>query len=160
MMAHLSQFDTIDPTFATDLLDSQNHVRRVASWLCDCGFRVEMKPMRLRPAVEQMKDYSDDGDLEVGGKGRVEVKQRKFGFSSKESYPYSSVIVDVAHAWERANPKPFAYIITNEDCTACLVVKGITFSSWTKIRKWDRSRGRDRTFLECPLRLCKFCLIK
>lgn len=155
-MTDLAQYDIDDPGFVNDLKASESHVHKVAQWLRERGHKVREKEIRIRPDVHQMRDYADDGDLEIKERGRVEVKQRKVQFTSKESFPYDTIIVDVAHTWENANPKPIAYILTNKDTTACLIVETSTSEYWIEVKKWDRFKKRERRFLECPIKYCKF----
>jgi len=156
-MTDLSHYDRDDPGFVGDLRASQKHVQIIAEWLRAKGLTVDILPTRIRPDVHQMSDYADDGDILVskdgGQKYRVEVKQRKLRFTSIDDFPYSSIIVDVAHTWDRADPKPAAYILTNIDITAAIVIKAKTSDQWVRTQKWDRFKKRNRTFLECPVSL-------
>ena len=155
-MTDLAQYEVDDPGFVDDLKESKSHVHKVAEWLRGRGHVVHEKEIRIRPDVEQMRAYADDGDLEIEDRGRVEVKQRKIQFSSKDTFPYNTIIVDVAHTWEKANPKPIAYILTNKDTTACLIVNASTSEHWLEVKKWDRFKKRERRFLECPITHCEF----
>ena len=154
-MSDYTTYEQNDPTFVADLLESNEHVWRVARWLSDLGYNVTVKPLSIRPDVSQMGQYSDNGDLEITQ--RIEVKRRPgIDFSSPDDFPYPTVIVDVAHAWDKARPKPYGYVILNASATACLVVKGDTAHLWQKLRKWDRAKQRERTFYECPVEICDF----
>lgn len=146
----LAQYEVDDASFVDDLLNSQSHVFKVGHWLMKCGYEPEIAEVHVRDCVENMNDYSDDGDLFIEG-NRLEAKQRMLNFDSQESFPYPTIIVDVAHTWDRAEQKPLAYILTNKSVTCCLVVLGSTFESWKKINKWDRFKKRYRTFYECPI---------
>ena len=146
----IKRYEIDDASFVQDLLNSQSHVLKVANWLKACGYDPEVAEVRVRDKVENMRAFTDNGDLFVHGE-RIEAKQRMLKFSSKESFPYPTIIVDVAHAWDRAEKKPIAYILTNEDTTNCLVVLGSTFESWKKVSKWDRAKKRIRYFYECPV---------
>jgi hypothetical protein len=149
-MSKLSQYEIDDASFVDDLLNSESHVAKVASWLRKCGYKPEVSKIRIRDNVENMNEFSDDGDLFVSD-NRIEAKQRMLDFDSKESFPYQTIIVDVAHTWDRAEQKPLAYILTNKEITCCLVVLGSTFDCWNKISKWDRFKKRHRVFYECPI---------
>lgn len=157
----MSDLDVTDPTFVDDLVRSDCHVRQVARWLVNrFGYQVTVMPLKIRPNPSEMAEYADHGDLYIERVGRIEVKQRLLEFDSLDSYPYATVIVDVVHTWERANPRPAGYVITNKDVTCCLVVRHDTSESWTTAVRLDRAKGRTRRFLECPLALCRFYRIE
>lgn len=155
MSYDIKHYEEHDPEFVKDLTESQHYVWRAAQWLSGMGYNVTVRPVKIRPDAKQMGEYGDDGDLEIIQ--RVEVKRRQnMEFTSKETYPFSTVIVDVAHTWDKANPKPYAYIIFNKWATACLIVKGSTFAHWKKVAKHDALRNRERSFYECPKDYCQF----
>jgi hypothetical protein len=153
----MRDLDDSDPTFVSDLRDSQAAVWRVARWLSGRGNNVTVRPVRVRPTTADIQDYGDSGDLEIIQ--RLEVKQRALAFTSAADYPFSTVIVDVAHTWDRAQPKPVAYVILNNAGTVAAVVHARTFPRWRKVTKHDQAKGRDRTFYECPLSCVKFLAI-
>ena len=105
-----------------------------------------------------MAEYSDSGDLEI--LHRVEVKRRpSMDFSGADNFPYRSVIVDACHCYDRARPKPYAYVILNSSMSSGIVVECRTFPHWVRVTKTDRAKGRDREFYECPIDLCRFVQI-
>lgn len=146
----LLKYEEDDPTFVQDLLDSQSHVIRVGNWLEMCGYEVEIADIKVRDDVRNMAKFADNGDLFVSG-NRLEAKQRMLDFTSREDFPYPTIIVDVAHTWDKADQKPLAYILTNKETSCALVVLGSTFEHWKKVNKWDRQKKRHRTFYECPI---------
>jgi hypothetical protein len=149
-MSDVDRYEIDDPNFVQDLKDSCKHVAKVAEWLRSTGKSVKVNPIHIRDNVRNMSQFADGGDIEVDGK-RVEVKQRRVRFFSRESFPYETIIVDAAHIWDKADPKPVAYILTNEEVTGCLIVKADTFEHWTRLEKWDRFKNRNRFFYECPI---------
>ena len=54
-------YEELDPTFVEDLITSQAHVAAVASWLRSLGRHVTVHPVRIRPSVEDMAAFSDNG---------------------------------------------------------------------------------------------------
>jgi hypothetical protein len=147
--------DRSDPTFVADLLNSLGAVLRAAQWLEGFGFQVTIPALRIRPDAARRFDYGDEGDLQVDGE-RVEVKRRAFEFSSHEDFPYRSVFVDVAHAWDKADPKPLRYLIFDRDMSHVLLVPGYSRPLWQRSARFDRHCGRERVFYECPIRYCRF----
>jgi hypothetical protein len=147
-------YERDDPTFVDDLRDSKRAVDAAAAFLNSKGYPVVVRPMFIRPDVSQINDYSDDGDIEIIQ--RVEVKQRKdTSFSSKADFPYQTLIVDTCRAFDKAKPKPYAYIICNPALTCALVVDvKATRRHWTRVEKNDRKKGRCTEFYECPIASC------
>jgi len=97
-----------------------------------------------------MNEYSDDGDL--GLVQRVEVKRRQtLTFTSKEDFPFDTLIVDACHCYDKARPKPVFYIIFNYEMTAAFIVEGDTYPYWKKVERFDTQKNRKRLFYECPL---------
>jgi hypothetical protein len=147
-------YDEDDPNFVPDLLKSRKVVHIAARWLMSLGYNVKVRPTRIRPDPTEMSRYADDGDL-VCVLGRLEVKQRpSIAFSSVHEFPYPSIIVDACHIWDRAQPKPYAYLIFDNDCSHCYIIKGTTRSRWARKFRWDREKKRLRCFYECPLSCC------
>jgi hypothetical protein len=151
----LAQYEIDDPTFAQDLEKSAVTVSIAARWLESKGYRVTIKPTLLRPDVHQMSRYSDNGDLEIIQ--RVEVKHRpNINFYDLGSFPYETAIVDVCHTWDKARPKPYAYLIFNADRTGFLIITRHSFKYWRKVEKFDRKKNRSRQFYVCPIEHCQF----
>lgn len=147
-------YDRDDPTFVADLMESRSAVELAAKWLAARGYAVIVRPTFVRPSVSEINEYSDDGDLEI--LQRVEVKRRRSAvFTSKDDYPYPTVIVDTCRAFDRAKTEPYAYMIFNRDKTAGLVIEvRATKKHWRRVLKHDKQKGRDTEFYECPIGLC------
>ena len=158
MSLQLSSYEVNDPTFINDLKLSDTHVSKVKVWLETFGYYVVKPDIRVRDKVENMSEFSDEGDLfivEGDTRHRIEVKRRLINFSNIHPFPYKTIIVDVAHCWERADPKPLMYILTNKDDTWCYVVTKNTANEWIKTSRWDTKKKRNRNFFECPIHLVK-----
>jgi hypothetical protein len=152
-------YDKQDPNFIEDLRASQQSVELVASWIRKRGTPVIIRPSFERPDVSQKNDYADSGDLEI--LQRIEVKQRKsLTFTSKDDFKYQSIIVDPCHAYDRARPKPYAYVILNREMTCGFIILNDTFRHWTRLTKWDRFKSRNREFYECPIQHAIFADLK
>jgi hypothetical protein len=147
--------DQRDPTFVDDLMKSPEAVAVAARWLAEeWGLKVEVPEIKCRPDVSQFSEYSDDGDLFIHQK--IEVKRRSLKFSSLETYPYPTAIVDNCHAWDRARPKPYAYFLFNHDLTGFLLCKTSTRPHWKKHTGYQEKRGRVRSVYLCPVELCEY----
>lgn len=145
-----------DKQFLEDLRASYESVMVAARWLSGKKYPVVVQPTFERPEAKQASIYADNGDLAI--LQRVEVKHRRsVHFTSKEDFPYPTVIVDVCHSFDNANPKPFVYIILNAAMDGALIVDpSRTRHRWTKSEKHDRFKGRERSFYECPVELTWF----
>lgn len=154
-MKDLNQYEIDDPTFVDDLKASDKHVDKVIKWLISRGNNIRKKDLKIRPDVNLMSEYSDDGDVEIiypnGKIGRLEIKQRMLDFTSKADFPYNTIIVDVVHTWDNSVSKPEGYILTNKNITAAILVDGNTSDKWLTVRKWDNKKKRFRNFYECPM---------
>ncbi len=150
----MSDLERDDPTFAADLRESQHTVWRVAQWLSDKGFDVAVRAVRVRPSVEDLADYGDDGDIEVIE--RVEVKRRDLDFTCAADYPFPTVIVDPARAYDRARIKPKCHVLVNRAGTVAALVHRSSFAHWKKVTRFDRTKNRERENYECPLEFVTF----
>lgn len=147
--------DKTDPTFVDDLRRSQRWPVVIAHWFQKRGFDVIIRGQRIRPSADERFAFADGGDLHV--LQRIEVKHRPdIDFDSVESFPYDEIIVDVAHSWDKARPKPFAYFIVNASGTGAFIVYGRFEREWRRGRCFDNHAGREREFLYCPMRLVKY----
>lgn len=144
--------DAAHPTFVNELVESQKAVDVTAAWLRRLGFSVKVPDLRIRADTTQRYDFQDQGDLFY--RERLEVKRRSLDFTSADDYPYPSVIIDECYKWDRAHPKPAAYIILNQARTHAAVVKRSTFRQWHKIQRHDKGRICD--FYACPVSRVKF----
>lgn len=143
-----------DPTFVADLKESDRVVDLLRADLEAQGFPVRKPELRIRSESDarsgRIRQWADDGDLFVGDH-RIEVKQRvrmEFGEDGKD-YPYPTVFVDVCHAFDRADPKPFAYVFFDAKCENRFVLFPGD-GDFVRVTKWDRFRKRERNFYEAP----------
>jgi hypothetical protein len=136
-----------------DLLASQETVWKVARWLSNRGNHVTVRALRVRPTVADIGEYGDAGDLEI--LTRIEVKHRHLMFTAAHDFPFASISVDSVRAWDRAHPKPTAYVILNEPQTVAAIVRGNTARHWER-RTLEELRGRPQTWLYCPIKWVVF----
>lgn len=161
-MSGFAHYRIHDPHFVKDLLESDKHVRRVAERLRAVlpeNVPVNVQELRIRPTESQMAEFSDDGDLRVGGQ-RVECKRRNLRFSGPEDFPYPTAIVDVTHTFDaaRSTETPVVgYIIDSQDESGCVCVLASTYDRWRVRTRRDRFKQRDRRFYEVDKELlCTF----
>lgn len=154
-MTTAADIERDDPTFVEDLARSREAVEVAARWLGSLGLPVIVHPTFVRPSADRMAEYADGGDL--GIVQRVEVKRRSLAFTSADDYPFDTVFVDARHCFDRARPKPYAYLILNRDMSCAIRVDvRATIGSWQVVEGLDRSKGRDRAWYACPKSLVQF----
>jgi hypothetical protein len=154
----MSDLDKIDPNFIADLRDSREAVEVAAKWLAKLGYAVVIRPTFERPDPSQRHAFADQGDLEI--LARVEVKRRRaLTFKDKSDFPYSTLIVDACHKFDRAKPKPWQYVILNREMSAAFLVDSRTHPQWKRVSKYDPHAGRAQDFYECPLELVEWVRI-
>lgn len=81
----------------------------------------------MRPSKSIADNYDDRGAHSDAGDlflcQPIEVKHRqKLDFTSKEDYPYKTVIIDDKKTHDSKDPKPYCYVIVNKDKTHAALV--------------------------------------
>ena len=147
-----------DTEFLADLESSRSNVWRFASIQKAAGVNLVINPAVTRPDSSVRSDYGDDGDMEL--RVRVEHKVRGIDFTSREDFPYETLIVAEVYSVERQKSKPFAYVIESKCGRYAAVVHSRSMPKWTKVRRWDAAQGRECEFYEAPLDKVRFCLIE
>ena len=132
-----------DETFTKELEDSHRFVLMAAEWLKEIGYKVLRVPEPvLRPDVKDRFDFADCGDILMDVHNKtwvVEVKRRKYSYTSKEDYPFESVWIDSVYKIKRGWTCPlFGYVIYNIDGSVGIYVSGISNSLWKIERHLDR----------------------
>ena len=143
-------------TFLKHLDQSHSAVWRVAQWLQERGNRVVVTPITKSATHQEWKDHADDGDLYI--QLRVEVKKRGLEFTGREDWPHGDkFIVCAKHAWDRAKPKPYAFVILNKSMTHAAIVTADTRSQWTVEERTDSRYIQYRQeFYFIPIDLVRF----
>ena len=158
------QYEANDPTFVDDLRTSIEVVWVAAQWLyqaCNCD--VTINRIDLRKSVDEIDSFVDRGDLLIergNGPERIEVKHRPRLHFTPHHYPYPSLIVDVCHTWDRAQPKPSAYLIFSDDMRTLAIVRASSCPQWQRQERFDKRKNRMRTFYFCPAELVRFVSLR
>jgi len=137
--------------FLSHLDKSTTAVWCVAQWLCNRGYQATVLPATKAANPSEWKDHADVGDILLSQ--RIEVKRLSVEFSGREDWPFGEdFIVCAKHAWDRAKPKPHAFIILSANMGHAAIVKGDTFGRWrVEKRKDSRYNGIEQEFYLCPL---------
>jgi len=149
---------TSDEEFLRSLKVSHEVTVQVAAWLRSKGRDAHVQTTRIRPSHSEWKDYIDDGDIFIEGKGRIEVKYREnLSFVCTETYKYPTIFVDEVRKVDMEHAAPLvAYIIVNKERTHVAIIKPDSKQFWIKSKRFDRRTSDDREFYECPKILAAF----
>lgn len=148
-----------DAAFLNRLRDSKQYATLAAHILSGMGYPVTIRPVFERPDVRQRADYADHGDLEIIQV--VEVKHRQeLHFTSREDYPFKTIIVDMASSYDAKRPKPVMYMIFNSEATHYALVMCRTFKQWRKRSKLNSLNNVTSDYYECPINLVEFREVK
>lgn len=122
--------------FLRDLERSQDAVWHVSRWLSRRGLCVRVPPTSFAPRAEDWRDYSDSGDLFI--EQRVEVKHLSAQFTGRHDWPFPDFIVCGKGAHDRAEPKPYCYIVLSKDKQTAGIVMGDTDHEWSVSMRKNR----------------------
>lgn len=127
--------------FLQHLDESIEPVWICAKYLSRQGYPVTVYPMSKAPTHAEWRSHADNGDLEIikdGVSCKIEVKCLSKSFTKREDWPFQDFMICATHSWNRAEPKPLAYMILNKERTHAGIVYGKDSSTWTKDKKFDR----------------------
>jgi len=123
--------------FLKHLDESQVGVWTVAQWLASKGYAVTVTPSSRAPTHGDWKQHADNGDLQITQ--RVEVKRLSREFTGRDDWPFKDkFIVCAKHAWDSAQPKPYAYVILSASMRHAGIVKGDSRDTWYVEPRTDR----------------------
>lgn len=146
--------------FLQHLDESQTAVWHVAKWLHGLGYKVAVNAISKAPRHEDWQDYADSGDLEINQ--RMEVKKLSVDFTGPQDWPFGSkFLVCAKHSFDRATPKPHAYIILSKSGTHAAIVKKESYQRWyVEQRKDSRYQDVEQEFYLAPLDCVQFYQLK
>lgn len=142
--------------FLSHLELSKEAVWQVAKMLSDRGYNVTIPSAAKAAKHEEWKQYADNGDLYVSQ--RVEVKQLSADFTGAADWPFGTkFIVCAKHAFDRATPKPFAYLIISRSGKHAAAVFCSDASKWAVESRTDkRYAGVSQEFYFAPMETVRF----
>jgi hypothetical protein len=132
--------------FIKHLNKSQPAVDLLEKIFIDLGYEVEKPELQISPTPEARAYYFDSGDLFVTKdliRNRVEVKEVGIKFSGRVDWKFSNFIICGKKSFDRAQPKPWLYIIVSQDHRAFGFVYTSTYHRW--FSKWmpDKRYGPE-----------------
>lgn len=122
--------------FVKHLNESKYGVWLVADWLNDKHkFDVTITSNTVSKGYEDRMDHVDRGDLYISKPSiepmRVEVKSLSAEFTCKEEWPFGGeMIVCAKHSYDNAEPKPYMYVLLNNQKTHAIIIKGEDHDKW------------------------------
>ena len=137
--------------FVDSLDQSAEAVFKCAKYLYGKGMQVAIAPMFKCKDWEDRHNCMDDGDLFI--QQRIEVKGLTAEFTNASNWPFGAdFIVCAAKTYDRAKPKPYAYMILNKAQTHAAIVYCKTRPYWRKKTITDRRyTNMTQIFYLCPL---------
>lgn len=142
--------------FLSHLDDSEVAVRRVAELWLQAGVGVRLAPARKAATRSDWESAIDAGDLFV--EHRIEVKRLSVHFTSLQDWPFGRhFIVCSKNSFDRAFPKPWAYLTFNETMTHYAITKTTSQRHWyVEVREDSRYENVEQECYFCPLEYVRF----
>lgn len=113
------------------------------------GLPAEMPALTIRKDIAEADRWKDSQDITIGTNA-IEVKSRNEEFTSSDSFPYPTAIVDTVSGYDAKQQKPLAYVFVSRPTGAMLCVRGTSSYRWTKTKKRDKVRNISDEFYVCP----------
>ncbi len=136
--------------FTRHLTDSHDSVWKVAQWLFKRGHHVRVGQISRPRKRDEWRENTDNGDIEISL--RIEVKHLSTQFTGRDDWPFPDFIVCATGQWDRAVPKPYAYVYISKDNLHLAVLKGDSSKLWTMDRRKDRRyEGVEQDFYLAPM---------
>jgi hypothetical protein len=112
------------------------------------GFEVQMPELEIREdSIKNADRFFNSKDLFVNGM-RIEIKSRKEKFTSPESFPYETAMVDTVKKFTGRKDKPVAYVMISRHTGSMLWVDATRHEDWEIIERFDNTRKfREKFFV-------------
>lgn len=117
------------------------------------GLTVDHPPLTIRKDVGDIYKWAQSRDMIVAGK-KIEVKSRKYHFSSHRDFQFPDVYVESAEGYDVKEIKPFAYVIISKFTKQTFVFGGGNPDLWNKRVAWDGVRKINQLSYACPMNRC------
>lgn len=145
--------------FLSHLDASSSAVWTVAKMLNGKGYNVSVPAHTRAKTHDEWKQHADGGDIFISQ--RIEVKQLGIDFTGSTDWPFGSrFIVCAKHAFDRATPRPYAYIILSRAGTHAATVFCSDSESWYVEERADsRYKNVRQEFYFSPIHLVRFFCI-
>jgi hypothetical protein len=139
-----------DELFVRELRTGHDYAEHAAYLLRAQGLHVAVTPLEIRENVEHRDAFSDEHDLTLQHRHRIEVKSRRLAFTSPDDYPYQTVFVYSLRGWQAKTHKPSAIIVVSQHTRCAVVVPRTSEPEWIVKRTSDTVRQIEYDVLEAP----------
>ena len=146
--------------FVEHLEASHEGVMNAMNWFLKKGYEVTIPPTTVAESYETRMNHVDNGDLFI--KMRIEVKRLGVTFTGRDDWPYGKkFMVCGKDSFDRADPKPFAYLIQSKDLKSMGIVLSASSKNWYVENKLDKRYPEPyyQDFYMCPMEHVSFCSI-
>jgi hypothetical protein len=116
------------------------------------GKTIQISPTTKAETYDEWANHIDEGDLYVRFMNdvweRIEVKEVRRPFCSRETWPFPDFIVNAKSTHDRSNPKPLTYVVISPDREGLAYVHvKETFGHWyVENRKCGQYKDYYRDF--------------
>lgn len=112
------------------------------------NFDVQMPNLEIRDdSIKNAAPFFNSKDLFVNNM-RIEIKSRKEKFTSPDSFPYDTAMVDTVKKFTGRTDKPVAYVMISRDTGSMLWVDSTRYKEWDIIERFDNTRKfREKFFV-------------
>lgn len=141
-----------DELFKKELLAGHAWQELPATFFKLHGFEVQTPELKIRESITEASKWLDSTDLIVEG-FKLEVKSRNEIFTSAQSFPYETALVDTVSGYDGKIEKPLAYIMISRPTGSMLCLKAESSQGWTVQKKFDHVRKIEDQFYLCDRKL-------
>jgi hypothetical protein len=130
--------------------------------LSQAGYDVRLPALKVAETRDKWQDNSDNGDIFIEGKGLteekiVEAKRLRQRFTGSADWPFGKdFIVCSKNSFDRADPKPWFYVIWSEDWGAFALAYVDDKEHWRVESRTDAELGEEAEYYFTPIHLVKW----
>lgn len=143
-LVQTSTRDANHARFQQRLRDSEAARWVAGPWWSCRGWVVELSPMSFSPNPDDWQQHIDNGDMYVwrpatpDQRHRVEVKHLTRNFTCADDWGYPDVILCAKHSYDRADPKPWGYMLFSGNLKHMALIRGSSHAQWRADTTSDR----------------------
>ena len=138
-----------DKLFFEQLEIGHSWAQYVADKICQRNIPCYATKMEKRSSKSDRFRFRTEKDILFDNMpGYLDVKANSYKFSDDPmSFPYKAPFVDTAHGWANKAEKPLAVLLVSQQTGSIIVIPVSTEKMWVPVKKFDRVRKIEDTFL-------------
>jgi hypothetical protein len=146
-----------DKLFFEQLEIGHSWANYVAQKICERDISCYATQMEKRKNANDRFRFRSEKDILFNNMpGYLDVKANSYNFGDDpQTFPYKSPFVDTAHGWSKKPEKPLAVLLVSQQTGSIIVIPVSTEKMWVPIKKFDRIRKIEDTFLTIDKSLIK-----